>query len=247
MKKRRFIGYIRGEYGIIRGDEFHHLVNVNRAYKGKEFILITKDGRSYSAVIEKINRKKKEVLARLYKLLENKDTPEWGVYIAFALFSENRLRFLLEKCTEIGVKGFLPFISERSKRKEVDIKSGWIKVIESAVKQSERGSFPVLYDVMKLDEVLEKAKELGNVYLLDRQGIKLDDINLEKKNCVVFVGPEGGFTEKEKKMIKEKGSGVVSLGDNVFRTETAAIISSYEFLSKIKSKGGEAFVRSPSA
>ncbi len=246
MRKRRFIGRVSRNTGIVEGDEFHHLVNVLRGKKGTEFILIARDGKGYEAVIEKIDRKKRIVLARLCRLLENKETPEIdGVIVAFALFSENRLKFLLEKCTEIGVKGFLPFVAERSKRKNAALREGWKKVIESAVKQSERMDFPVIEEVEDLTSTIDKAERLGDIYLLDVRGTEVDEVVLRERNQVIFVGPEGGFTEREKEMIKDKARGIVSLGGNVLRTETAAIVGSYEFLKKIKTKGGEALVRSP--
>ncbi len=247
MNKRRFIGHTIGKYGVIEGEEFHHLVKVLRAYVGMEFILITKKGESYDARVEKIDKKNKRVLARLGGLLENKDTTEdGGIYVAFALIVENRLRFLLEKCTEVGVKGFMPFVAQRSKRKSEKLRDGWLKVIESAVKQSRRAYFPTIYGIANLDATLEKAESIGDIHLLDREGVWIDHINLEKKDHVIFIGPEGGFTIDEKNRIRERARHVVRLGDNVLRSETAAMVASYEFINKIKAKGGEVLVRSSS-
>lgn len=237
MRKRRLIGKVVEETGIVEGKEFHHLVNVLRGKEGQEFILVTKTGKTYEAVIDTIDRKRKIVLARLRKLLENKDTSEAGeVLVAFALFSENRLKFLLEKCTEIGVAGFLPFIATRSKRTSSGIREGWVKVIESAVKQSGRASFPFIESVVDLETVVEKADNLGDVYLLDENGVELNSIILKKGKQIIFVGPEGGFTEEEKELILKKARGMIGLGNNVLRTETAAIVGSYEFLNTLKNK-----------
>ncbi len=237
MRKRRFIGRVNGQTGIVEDREFHHFVNVLRGRKGTAFILVTRDGRAYEAVVTEIDRKRRVVLARLSRMLENKETPEGsGVFVAFALFSENRLKFMLEKCTEVGVKGFLPFVAERSKRKGEQVKEGWLKVIESAVKQSGRRDFPVVYEVRDLISTIEVAENLGNIYLLDVKGKNINDVVLKDGNHVIFVGPEGGFTEGENKMLKDRAKGIISLGSNVLRTETAAIVASYQFLNKIKNK-----------
>ncbi len=236
MIKRRFIGRIYKGQGILEESEFHHLVVVHRARVGTRFIFVTHSGQKYEAEVVKIYRDKRVVLARLYGILENNNTvSEDGVYIAFALFSENRLRFLLEKGTEIGVSGFLPFVAERSKRKRANIREGWYKVIESAVKQSDRGNFPVLFDVMSFKEAVSEANKRGSIYLLDRDGAKNNEIDVDNNVAFVFVGPEGGFADSEKGVLESKARGIISLGRNVLRTETAAIIGAYELI-KIKNK-----------
>lgn len=237
MIKRRFIGKIVGNNrAVIERDEYHHLVHVHRAVKGEKFVLITREGEVYMAEILNIDKRKRMVLARLEDMLENNYISDrTGVYLAFALFNENRLRFLLEKATEIGVDGFLPFVSERSKRRFFEVKEGWYKVIEQAVKQSKRSSFPEFLGVMTFKEAVERARNVGDIYLFDIEGGEIDSVMIGKRPSFVFIGPEGGFTEEEKKVLKEYAKGVISLGHNVLRTETAAIIGSYEII-KAKNK-----------
>ncbi len=237
MIKRRFIGRtVDKDKAVVEKEEYHHLVNVHRARKGDNFFLITREGKTYRAKIIVIDKKKRMVLARLNGMLENNDTSERsGVIVAFALFSENRLRYLIEKATEIGVEGFLPFVAERSKRKIFEIKEGWYKVVKQAVKQSKRNSFPEIMEVLSFDEAVEKASQMGEIYVFDVSGEKIDVIEPDNKVSFAFIGPEGGFTEREKEILKNKARGIYSLGQNVLRTETAAIIGAYELI-KAKNK-----------
>ena len=237
MIKRRFIGKIvDNKRAVIAENEYHHLVHVHRAVRGEKFILITREGQAYIAEILDIDRRNKMVLARLEDMLENNYiSDKTGVYLAFALFNENRLRFLLEKATEIGIDGFLPFVSERSKRRFFEVKEGWYKVIEQAVKQSKRRSFPEFLGVTTFKEAVERARNTGDIYLFDIEGREINSVIIGARPSFIFIGPEGGFTEEEKKILKEYAKGIISLGHNVLRTETAAIIGSYEII-KAKNK-----------
>ncbi len=233
MRDIRIIGTIEGNRVIVREREFHHLVNVLRKKRGDRFVLVDKKGGQFVAEITEVYSHKKLLFARVLKMLDNYRGNKKGGIIVFSLIRENRLRFLIEKCTEIGVRGFQPILTERSVNKRENVRTGWQAVVESAVKQSGRNSIPFINNVIKLNNALSMFADSHTIVLGDGE-IK-SDVPDSIENWALFIGPEGGFSSAEKEKILSKGAHIINLGENTLRSETAAIIGAYE-LNKIANK-----------
>lgn len=190
---------------IIPDEELKH-IKVKRIKEKEIFGILDGNGNIYYVYFERKNIKIKEKKS----LKQDKN-----IVIASALPEGKRVHFLCEKLAELGVKGFIPLITDRSQRsiKEDKIK----KYIIEGMKQSGNPNIPEIYNPMRLEEVLEIG--FKNIYFGDINGDKPEFI----KEGLFLVGPEGGFTEEERKLIISKKGIAVKLSDFILRIETAVI------------------------
>jgi 16S rRNA (uracil1498-N3)-methyltransferase len=148
-----------------------------------------------------------------------------------ALPEKERMELVIQKATELGVSGVLPFQSERSislgEREAKQKKSHrWQHIAVKAVQQSRRARVPYVGTCQSLQEVLEDCSERGlKMILWEKEGENLKSVLQRRpaQKIYVMVGPEGGFTGEEVQLAKKGGFIPVKLGQRILRTETAAI------------------------
>jgi 16S rRNA (uracil1498-N3)-methyltransferase len=148
-----------------------------------------------------------------------------------ALPEKERMELIIQKATELGVSSILPFQSERSislMEREARQKKAhrWHQIAVKAVQQSRRAKVPYVGECRPFPEVLEDCREKGlKILLWEKEGENLKNIlrRYSPKKVYAVIGPEGGFTEEEVKLAKDKGFIPVKLGQRILRTETAAI------------------------
>jgi 16S rRNA (uracil1498-N3)-methyltransferase len=148
-----------------------------------------------------------------------------------ALPEKERMELIIQKTTELGVSVILPFQSERSislNEREAKQKKAhrWQHIAVKAVQQSRRARVPYVGPCRPLPDVLGDCREDGmKILLWEKGGENLKSVlkQYPTKKIYVMVGPEGGFTEQEVRLVKEKGFIPVKIGERILRTETAAI------------------------
>jgi 16S rRNA (uracil1498-N3)-methyltransferase len=148
-----------------------------------------------------------------------------------ALPEKERMEFIIQKATELGVLAILPFQSERSiSLKEREARQNkahrWQHIAVKAVQQSRRARVPYVGRCRPFEEILEDCREDGlRLLLWEKKGEHLKGVlgQHPTRKIYVMVGPEGGFTEGEVKSAREKGFIPVKLGQRILRTETATI------------------------
>ncbi len=149
-----------------------------------------------------------------------------------ALPEKERMELIIQKATELGVSAILPFQSERSislMEREAKQKKAhrWQQIAVKAVQQSRRAKVPHVGECRPFQEVLEDCRGDGlKILLWEREGENLKNVLKRQltKKIYMMVGPEGGFTEGEVNLAKEKGFIPVKLGQRILRTETTAIV-----------------------
>lgn len=153
--------------------------------------------------------------------------------LAIGICKNNRFEFCIEKCTELGVSTIIPLLSDRVQNASKKLVSKnkfvrWSKISFEASEQSNRLTVPLITEPLSLERVIKLNKESIN-FVLDSEGENIKfykDILFEnQKPITIFVGPPGGFTEKESNDFSKEKIKKVSLGQMVLRTETAAIVS----------------------
>ncbi len=153
------------------------------------------------------------------------------IVLAQALPEKERMELIIQKVTELGVAGIFPFQSEKSislVEREAKQKKAhrWQQISIKAVQQSRRARVPYIGACRSFQELLENLGDEGlKILLWEREGENLKTILKRHPAEKIYgmVGPEGGFTEKEVDLAKEKGFIPVKLGQRILRTETAAI------------------------
>lgn len=221
----------------------HQWNNVLRFKKGESLILFNSSHNIDYIYCLSFIEKGKAVL-ELVSQKENLSQEEnrKSLTLCFSLIKRYNLDLVLEKCTEIGVLKFIPIISDRVEKKNIASfnKERGDKIIKEAVEQSGWGNIPKLNNPIKLEDLLkdlEKKAELENVIVMDIvYTISKEPLSLQSlpkwrgENIYLFVGPEGGWTEKERGLFAKYKIKTINLGRNILRAETASIIGSYKIL-----------------
>jgi 16S rRNA (uracil1498-N3)-methyltransferase len=148
--------------------------------------------------------------------------PPKYITLAFGmLLDKDRMEYLIEKCTEIGVSEFQPLITKHTERKSIKIERFEKKAI-AAMKQSRRAVLPKINEPMKLDDFMKNQK--GTIITTDYAGNT--NYQVSEKKLIILIGPEGGFSPEEIERIKHKAKYNWRISDNRLRTETAALVAS---------------------
>jgi 16S rRNA (uracil1498-N3)-methyltransferase len=149
------------------------------------------------------------------------------ISLIFSLIKSSKLDYLIQKCTEVGVKSFIPVISEKSVAKNLNIKRTE-KIIKESCEQSNQLFLPVIHEVEKLEKKLKSFDKNSIIFFADINSPdeKIDELLKNNKNreFYLLVGPEGDFSLKERDLLKSMSNCIpISLGQNILRSETAAV------------------------
>ena len=217
--------------------DINHIINVMRLNVNDQIKLIN-NGTIYDAIITKIE--KNNVLYEIIKKEESKSLKDYKVIIACSIIKEQKMDYLLQKATELGVDEIIPIISERTivKVKQASSKiDRWNRIIKESVEQSHRVSIPIIKDIISLKELsnLEYSiKILCNTNEKSRNIKKVLQDSKKRDTIIIVVGPEGGFTDSEINYLENSGFISTSLGKNILRAETVPLyvlsVINYEFM-----------------
>lgn len=141
--------------------------------------------------------------------------------VCLALLKKDNFELAVAKLTEIGVEEIVPILSARTEKKNTDHARLERIAIESS-EQSGRTKLPRIEVVMTLTEALGKAQGEKIYFGSLVQGSKIQ--NPQVSRATLFVGPEGGWTDNEEKLLKESGAEPVSFGTTTLKAETAALV-----------------------
>ena len=218
---------------MIDGDEAKHILNVMRMAVGDKITVF--DGNKKDYYCEIAETEKNALKAKIIDVSESQTEPETEIVLFQGLPKSDKMEYIIQKCVEIGVSRIVPVITERA---VVKIEKGakedkkverWVKISESAAKQSGRGIIPVIERPVKFAEAVKMASLLENAVIPyeneEKTGLK-EFIKVAKKGSVgIFIGPEGGFDSSEIEMAVKSGIIPVTLGKRILRTETAGLVT----------------------
>ncbi len=198
----------------------HQWRNVLRFRVGDGVILF--DGFGFDYLCELTALGKKEAICAIKERVPNTTKPSKELYLFCALIKKDRLEWLFEKATELGVSHICPIISERSEVKKLN-RERTTDILREATEQSGRVSVPTLYEPTKLLDACEKYAHL-KIIAFDPGGEVFDAVSYDKESPLgVCIGPEGGWSERELEVFSEARISVYSLGTATFRAETAGV------------------------
>lgn len=150
------------------------------------------------------------------------------IYLALSILKGEHTDMVVEKATELGVSGIILIQTDRVIKKGVNLER-LQKIAIEASEQCGRVDVPEISTCEDLESLFD-SNQYGKKVVLDMGGEKLQSISGEK--ILLFIGPEGGWSDDEKNMFKDKGVTVASIGENVLRAETAAIVGVASFIIK---------------
>ena len=150
------------------------------------------------------------------------------ITLACAVLARQRMLFVVQKATELGVSRIVPLLTEHSVPiggLDHEKAHAWPGQIIRAAKQCRRSSLPEIHSPMSLDSFLSSsvAAQSDLRVCLDDIGGHVPVVGLPLKRIILFVGPEGGFSDRERKSLKEKALSW-GLGGRILRAETAVLV-----------------------
>ena len=176
--------------------------------------------------------------------IQNKlrDIPqESDLWLIFAPIKSYRMNITIQKATELGISRFIPILTEYTNQSKINFKNFELNMIEAS-EQSERLSIPTLEKTIKLDDLVDNFPSDRGLVFCDEGNENLPTIynaliNKTKKykKWSVIIGPEGGFSEKERTTISSLSSCIsVSLGKRILRSDTATTAAIFSIQSVIE-------------
>jgi len=232
MKLHRFYTTISIEEGVINTlpDQslIHQIGSVLRLCPDDRVVFWNGNGNDYESKIVLIDKNK--ITFRVVNIKIVKPFFSLKLFLAFSLIKKDNIEWIIQKCSELGVTNFIPLISERSEKKGFNLERAK-KIMIEACEQSGRGDVPVIHEPVSLREFLQKENK--KIIVFHTHGNGLDKNNfLSETELVACIGPEGGWSETEISLLKEKGVSIVRLNTPILRSETAAVVISSIFLAK---------------
>ena len=204
----------------LTGSEFHHAVKVARLKIGEPIELFDGRGNAAAATVRSISGDRAGVLVDSLPVPSRETS--FRLVLAMSLIHLDRFELVLQKSTELGVHGIVPLIADRSEIRLERIRGRadrWSKIVLEAVKQSGRSRLPELSEARSPVEVL---KGEGPFVLFEGEEPSAGELQ-SGSGATLLIGPEGGWSEREIAIARERGAVFRSLGPRRLRAETAAI------------------------
>ncbi|HTZ53721.1 MAG TPA: 16S rRNA (uracil(1498)-N(3))-methyltransferase [Candidatus Acidoferrum sp.] len=230
MPARRFFvqnAHEAGEAVAIHGSDAHKITNVLRLRDGDVIEVVDSRGIVFSATLES---KGGVLQARLSEEREA-PTPLVAIDVAQGIPKGQKMDFVVEKLSELGVRALIPLETERTIVQSVGPSKleRWQRLARSAAQQSGRNEMLVVEDPTPLMRLYGRFEEYDVVLFLwevaEQRPLRelLPTLVERAKSLLVVVGPEGGFSHAEGEAARASGAHLLSLGKRILRTESAAM------------------------
>lgn len=217
----------------ILGTDVNHIKNVLRMQPGERIVICNGEGTDFYCIIETISGE--EVIVKVEEMNDTKSELPSKIYLFQGIPKKDKMELIIQKAVELGVYEVVPVSMKRCVAKIEDGKKEkkklerWQSISTSAAKQSGRGIIPKVHEVLSFKEALQYAGKLDGVMvpyeLADgiEESAKVIKKNSQKQSIGIFIGPEGGFDEKEMEEVLKSEFDIITLGKRILRTETAGL------------------------
>lgn len=231
----------------ITGPQCRQIHRVLRLRPGDGIVALDNTGWQYRVALKGVSER------AVHGTIEDKSPvttePRTQINLYQSLIRPAKFEYVLQKGTELGMRAFIPVVSERclvniaAADKEAKL-IRWRHITREAAEQSGRGLLPLLHPPMPLDAAFAQSKGLS---LLPWEGERALGIGAalrthpeegEPLMVNLFIGPEGGFTEAEVDSARRQGILPVSLGPRILRAETAGLVAAAAILYERGDLGG---------
>ena len=203
---------------VLPSDEAKHAVKVLRLRPGATITVV--DGQGYAARVQIEQADRQGVHGHVISEHKNLGEPVHGLTVGLALLKQQkRYNLFLEKAVELGVTGIIPLLTERTESKNWREDRAW-QVMTAALKQCNRSRLPDLRPPTPLHQLLGPGILMADP---NTDTALMATIHQGKGPVRILIGPEGGFTEHERRLAVDSGAVLVRLGPRRLRAETAAI------------------------
>ncbi len=217
---------------VLRDGEFHHAVRVRRKRVGDQITAVDGRGHLYQAVVTAIDRT--TLHARIERTVVNFAEPRLRLTLAVGTLKGERMDWIVEKGSEIGIAAFQPIRTLRSVVQTPGRYSRWREKALAAMKQCGRSWCMDILPLRSLADLLDSWSG-RSIFIAHEEAISAHDAEMEKRikdgaEALLVVGPEGGFDDAEIHLAKQHGALLMYLGCRRLRSETAALVAAARLL-----------------
>jgi 16S rRNA (uracil1498-N3)-methyltransferase len=222
---------IQNDAIVLKGDPAHHLRDVLRCRPGEIVNLVDEKKVRYRAAIGRVT--KSEVIAKILQKNGPPTRPAASLTLAQAVLKSDKMDWVVQKATELGVNTLLPVVTDRTiarprPERQAHQTDRWQKIAKEASQQCGRSDIPMVRTAVSLDALLRHPPEASLKLVPWEQAREpslrtvLHDLS-EEDSVVILIGPEGGLAATEVEEAREAGWVTVSLGPRILRAETAGV------------------------
>jgi 16S rRNA (uracil1498-N3)-methyltransferase len=213
----------------LKARDLRYLIRVLRLEEGDEVEIFDGYGGRY---LSRLFQEEGKWFLKIYERLQPEPPPSLKLILGQSLLKGEKMSFVIQKATELGVWEVIPILSLRSvplleEEESIVLKQKrWQRIAEEASRQSNRATVPQIRNPLRLEEFLPQARGL-KIAFWENSRLPLREVLKEIKTIpqevTLLIGPEGGFSEREAVKIEENGFHLCSLGPRILRAETAAL------------------------
>jgi 16S rRNA (uracil1498-N3)-methyltransferase len=197
----------------------HQWLHVLRFRTGQELILF--DGKQHDRLYKVVDYNDRGVHLQMATQLQ-RAVPKKELYLFWSLLKRDKNEWVLQKCTELGVRHFVPILTERGERPTVNT-ARLEKIITEAAEQCGRSDIPTLREPLQLEQVIVQYQDKTQLFVCEQDTSKsLPDMS-DMQSVGVCIGPEGGWSNSEQSLFHQYQLLHMSLHGFTLRAETAAI------------------------
>jgi 16S rRNA (uracil1498-N3)-methyltransferase len=143
------------------------------------------------------------------------------LYLCFSLLKKDKTDWVLQKATELGASHFVPLMCDRTEKTGFDEERA-LKIVTEAAEQCGRADIPKIYEPTTPAKILGTLQDTADIYVAE-QGSPQRKSTESQQPQAILIGPEGGWTDEEKQLFKNKNIKHLALSEFTLRAETAAI------------------------
>jgi 16S rRNA (uracil1498-N3)-methyltransferase len=220
------------EKGLLKveGSEVRHIRRVLRLKVGDSLVLFDGSAKEYEGII--VKESPSSVVIKVKDIFSPSKESPLEITLAQSLLKGEKMEYLIQKTTELGIKKIIPFFSCRSvplldKSKKLRRYHRWEKIAIEACKQCGRITVPRVEPLQNYSEMLGMASsEALRLILWEKEGQGLKEVLKESEGrtkIFFMVGPEGGMSDEEVGEAKKAGFIPITLGKRILRSETAGL------------------------
>lgn len=217
-------GKVENTFNLLQED-YYHIETVMRMQKGDK-LEVVHEGNLYECIITSLS----PTQVTIQKELPIPNEILRKVILVIPLLKEQKMDFILQKATELGVSDIVPFLAKRSiiklEQSKISKKQErWNRIIKEASEQSMRTTIPCLHPVSTLEEVtkLDGTKVICSTTEKEKNLKMFLHSPINCDTLVIVVGPEGGLDHIEEEYLEQHDFTKVSLGPRIMRVETVPI------------------------
>ncbi|HOO97413.1 MAG TPA: RsmE family RNA methyltransferase [Caldisericia bacterium] len=221
----------------IKGDDFHHAINVLRLGVGDEVVSVFGLGERYLARIARVDKSSSTIELDLIEKLSVSVEPPVNINLIQALTRPDKLGEIVESCTQLGVSTFQMIITKRCEHKlkgeRLTKKIEHLRrIAKSGAALAGREIIPEVLEPVSFEQALANSTGLKLIpwELARDTTIKKAIDHMAFDSVSVVIGPEGGFEISEVEMAKELGFTPITLGPRILRAQLAPVVAISQIL-----------------